>query len=418
MTDLATYPVAAPVKSDGGLALGDKPMRALSAKAVSVGRHILAEKRQKPVARTINDVPVSGATVTPEWLTAVLCRNVPGARVLGFSNPGGSSGSSERLALRVTYNDAGRDAGLPTELFTKASMKYSQRMLMGGAGVLEGERHFYMSLRPKSTVEAPKGYCGAADLESWRSITVMEDIAATKGARFIDAPTPLTREQVADLVQNLARLHGGLWRDPDLAVLNTPRDYMQRTSAFLDLEKRCAVGLERAKAEIPRALHGQAERLHQATIRAMDIATDELPTTLLHGDCHVGQTYITGDGRMGISDWQIILQGGWAYDFAYLVNSACEPEDRRKWQHDLMELYLERLAEHGGEAPSFDDAWLAYRQQCFWPYSAWAITIGRAFYQPKMQPVPTCLAILRRTSAAIADLDAFDTRRGLSRSGI
>jgi hypothetical protein len=50
---------------------------------------------------------------------------------------------------------------------------------------------------------------------------------------------------------------------------------------------------------------------------------------------------------------------------------------------------------------------LAHRQQCFWPYTAWAFTIGRAAYQPKMQPVEICLAIVGRTATAVDDLDAF-----------
>ena len=66
-----------------------------------------------------------------------------------------------------------------------------------------------------------------------------------------------------------------------------------------------------------------------------------------------------------------------------------------------------RLTPPRGVAPSFDDAWLAYRQQCFWPFVAWVFTIGRAWYQPEMQPVDRCLAIIRRTGAAIADLDSF-----------
>ena len=165
--------------------------------------------------------------------------------------------------------------------------------------------------------------------------------------------------------------------------------------------------MERADEQIPASLRGQADRIYDATVKVMDIATDEMPGTLLHGDCHVGQTYITSDGRMGIADWAACLNGGWAFDYAYLVNSACEPEDRREWQEGLMKLYLEKLAEHGGTAPSFDDAWLAYRRQSFWPFSAWTFTIGRAFYQPEMQPVPTCRTIIRRTGAAIDELDSF-----------
>jgi hypothetical protein len=45
--------------------------------------------------------------------------------------------------------------------------------------------------------------------------------------------------------------------------------------------------------------------------------------------------------------------------------------------------------------------------ECFWPFTAWVFTIGRAWYQPEMQPVDRCLAIIRRTGAAIDDLDSL-----------
>jgi hypothetical protein len=278
-------------------------MLQLLTKTATVGGYAVAEKIKPPVPRTADDVPISGSKVTTEWLTAVLCRDVPGARVVAFENPGGSSGSTERVGLRVRYNDAGRQTGLPTELFTKGAENFRQRMLTGGGGVIEGEVHFYRGLRDKTTAEAPRGYWAAADPRSWRSIAVMEDIATTRGARFIGPTERLTREQMHDLVRMLAHLHGDLWQ--------------------------------------------------------------------------------------------------------YCVNSACEPADRREWERTLMEAYLESLAEHGGDAPSFDDGMLAYRRQSFWPFIAWAFTIGRAWYQPEMQPVDRCKAIIRRTASAIEDLDSF-----------
>jgi hypothetical protein len=201
-----------------------------------------------------------------------------------------------------------------------------------------------MSLREKTTIEAPHGYWAKADDRAWRSIAVMADIAATKGARFIEPTERLTQEQMTDLVQTLARLHGGLWEDPAIRQLNTLRQYIQRTTEFVALRERARVGMERARNEIPAALHGQADRIYDATVESLATATDRMPQTLLHGDAHVGQTYVTAEGRMGYTDWHHCLRGAWAYDFAYCVNSACEPEDRRAWQHELMEIYLEALA--------------------------------------------------------------------------
>jgi hypothetical protein len=383
------------------------PKVQLVGKAALVGWHALTEKFRPPAPQTRDDVPISGAHVTVEWLNDVLCRDVPGAKVISFSNPGGSSGTSERVALRVEYNEEGGQAGLPTELFTKATTSFQQRMLLGGAKVLEGEPVFYTELREKSTVEAPHGYWGNVDPVSWRSIVVMEDIAKTRGATFMEATTGFTREQIGDLVDGLARLHGALWGDPAIKRLRTPVDYLWVTSQFLDIRRRCEVGMERARDVIPPRLLGQADRLYEGTIRAMRIATDEMEHTLLHGDAHAGQTYMTRDGRMGLADWQCVQRGGWAFDFSYLVNSSLEPEDRRAWHQGLLEDYLASLQKHGGPDISYADAELAYRQQSFWPYTAWAFTIGRAAYQPKMQPVPTCLAIVRRTATAIDDLDAF-----------
>lgn len=383
------------------------PKMQLLGKATVVGACALAEKVRTPVVRTRTDVPVSGANLSVEWLTDVLCHDVPGAKAVSFSNPGGSSGTSERVALRVEYNAEGQAAGLPTELFTKATTSFKQRMVLGGAGALEGETRFYTHLRGKSSLEAPRGFWGRVDPVSWRSIAVMEDIAATKGATFMEPTTGFTREQARDLVGQLARLHGALWGDPDIGVLKTPRDYLRMTSQFLDIRKRSEVGMERAMEVMPPELLGQEDRLYEATVRAMDIATFETERTLLHGDAHAGQTYKTAAGRMGLADWHAVQQGGWAFDFAYLINSGCEPEDRRAWQQGLLEDYTAQLAEHGGPSISYDDALLAYRQQAFWPYTAWAFTIGRASYQPEMQPVPTCLAVVRRTAAAIQDLDSF-----------
>jgi hypothetical protein len=379
----------------------------LAGRAATVGGHMLVEKVARTRARSREDVPHHGLAVTTQWLTEVLCREHPGAEVVAFSSPGGSVGTSTRAALRVEYNEAGCAAGLPTALFTKTTSTYSQRVLLGAARVLDGETLFFTRMRPLVEIEAPKGYWGGVHGGSWRSCVLMEDIAETKGARFIPATTPLSHDQVLDLVDNMARYHGALWRHPAIAALKTPLDHLRNVGTMIDMAGRARVGMERAKAVIPPALYGQADRLWKGTERALELATTALPPTLLHGDSHVGQTYITADGRMGLTDWQAVQQGGWAYDFAYFVGSACEPEDRRAWERDLLSAYLWRLHEAGGAAPTFDEAWLSYRQQLFYPYSAWAFTIGRAFYQPRMQPDEVSLAIIRRLATAIDELDSF-----------
>ncbi|MBU3064441.1 aminoglycoside phosphotransferase family protein [Nocardia sp. NEAU-G5] len=380
----------------------------LLGRSATVGAHMAGEMITRPKARSLDDVPVSGERLTPEWLTAVLCRNVPGAQVLSFETSNGSSGTSTRVAIRVEYNEAGAAAGLPRELFAKTTTAFSQRILLGGGKMINGETQFFKDFRPRVTMEAPIGYWGASDPSSWRSIALMEDIAATRDAVFSEPTAQIARDQMEDLVRNLARLHGTFWEDPAIEALNTPAYMLGVYLAAIDMKKRCEVGLRRAAEVVPEALQGQADRLWAGVERAIAIATDDMPATLLHGDPHIGQTYRTRDGRMGYVDWQVVMRGGWAHDFAYTINSGCEPEDRRAWDRELLQAYLDELAQAGGKAPSFDDAWLLYRQQSMFAYAAWAFTIGRAAYQPKMQSNETCLALLKRITTAIDDHDSLD----------
>ncbi len=380
----------------------------LAQRAATVGAHVVAEKIRSAPPRSAADVPRNGVSLTEEWLTAVLCKDVPGAEVVSWHSPGGSSGTSERAALRVEYNAAGQDAGLPTDLFTKSTASFTQRLLLGSADVLAGETQFFMTFRPAVTMEAPRGHWGGVDERSWRSIIILEDIAVSKGATFVQPTTPLSRGQVEDVLRNMAACHGTWWDSPELKVLKTPTDHYDNVAQMLDFEGRCKVGMERARSVIPRALLGQADRMWRGTEEGLRVCTDDMPDTLLHGDPHAGQTYVTAGGAMGLTDWQAVMRGGWSYDVAYFIGSACRPEDRRAWERELLEHYLQHLEQAGGVVPSFDEAMLRYRQSMFYPYSAWAFTIGRAWYQPKMQPDEISLAIIERLATAIDDLDCFD----------
>ncbi|WP_406230663.1 hypothetical protein [Nocardia sp. NBC_01009] len=71
----------------------------LLGRVVTVGGHVLREKITRPKARSVEDVP--------------------DAEVVAFSTANGSSGTSTRVAIRVEYNEAGTQAGLPTELFAR-----------------------------------------------------------------------------------------------------------------------------------------------------------------------------------------------------------------------------------------------------------------------------------------------------------
>jgi hypothetical protein len=321
----------------------------------------------------------------------------------------GSAGTTNRRSLELTYSEAGRLAGLPARVFVKCTTTIAQRLMLGLGGLIGGEPGFYTHVRPLLEIEAPQGHFGAVDERSWRSVVVIEDVVAERGARFWDPSTEIGRERIEDLLGNVARWHGRLWGSPRLdewSWLRTPEMQMRLIDSLLGLANRLPAGVRRAREVIPESLRARQADLHEGLRRSMGIASRGVHT-YLHGDLHAANTYLTEDARFGITDWQVGLRGSWAQDFAYLLLTALTVEDRRAWERDLLGFYLERLAAAGGDSIPPQAAWLAYRQATFYPYFAWVYTIGRSRLQPSFQPRPVSLMFIERIAAAIDDLDSL-----------
>lgn len=382
----------------------------LFASVAKIGVYVLGENIFPRKARTANDVPRSYEHITTEWLNAVLCKNIPGGKILAFETTGGSVGTSSRQGLRLSLNAEAKAAGLPERMFTKATPKYTQRLLMGLPQTIWGEVAFYNDLRKGLDIEAPVGYYAGVDPASLRSMVIMGDIAVSKGANFISTETLITKPLIETLLGDMGKYHARYWNDARLGrdfpmmPLSTGRWHL--VNKFIGMKERSAVGAKRAQPVIPAALHGREDELWRATDASFGLNA-AMPTTLLHGDLHVGQTYITNEGRLGIGDWQATMRGGWAFDFAYLVTSALTVENRRAWEKDLLRFYLDALHAAGGPQLAFDDAWTCYRQHTLWPYIVWLYTIGYGPLQPKMQPDNVCMDIVERTANAVNDHDGL-----------
>ncbi|HZU61946.1 MAG TPA: phosphotransferase [Solirubrobacteraceae bacterium] len=341
-----------------------------------------------------------------DWLTAVLCRETRGARVTSVRSIGGSTGTTTRRRLEIAYNDVGTAAALPTRLFVKATATLAQRAMLGLGGFIQGESRFYTQVRPGLDIETPQAYFAADDVRSWRSLVVMEDVARTRQATFWKPEDRVTRPHIEALLAGAATWHGVLWESPRLgrwSWLRTPADHMAVIDALIGLADRTVAGAARADSVIAPALRGRRSDVFAGMRRSMAWASRG-PRTYLHGDLHIANTYRTRDGAAGVCDWQIGLQGSWAFDFAYLLATALATEDRRAWEEDLLEQYLERLAAAGGPRISRADGWEAYRRSTLYPYFAWLYTVGRSRVQPFFAPKKMGLVMVQRISAAIDDL--------------
>ena len=380
------------------------------AMALRFSGHIAWEKLSRPRPRDLSGIPPSVDAITPQWLTAALCGDHVGARVERFDVGRGSKGTTSRAALTLHYNDAGRKAALPTQLFVKMTPKLTSRLVCGLSGALASECGFHQKARDGLDIEAPRALFASWDPDSYRSAILFEDIATTRGCEFLNTEALITRAEAEDMMSTLARLHAAHWASPrldtDFTWLKDSWQFQENINKLMDFEGRSMIGVTRAEAVIPKALLRMRERIWPAAMRSLQM-NSRTPHTYLHHDVHIGNWYRTGDGRMGLTDWQCNVKGQWASDFAYAISSALQIADRRRWERDLLRLYVDTLASVGGPALEFDAAWLSYRQQLFHGTIFWLYTLGAGAMQPAMQPDVFSLANIERMSHAIVDLDAL-----------
>lgn len=381
--------------------------------AMRVGARLLCDRLTNPKATARDQVPTSVDAITPAWWTAVLCAEAPGAEVVSATAVSGSKGTHHRHRFALTYNEAGRNAGLPTAVFTKSLPTLVTRMIGGFNGTARAEGRFYTQIRPSLMIEAPLGYHAGFDRQTLAGINVIEDIVATKEATFCDYTTIVTRPMAEEMIDLLAELHGATYQDPRLDQewrwVASFADWFRIGAQKMQTEFYSQRSLDRAAHLVPGKILARRADVWPATLASTAIH-DQGPRSILHSDVHIGNWYRTGRPapRMGLCDWQCLTKGHWSRDVAYMLAAALTPQDRAAWERDLLVRYLERLGARAGVTLAFDEAFDHYRRQMLHALWMWTITLCHSPFLPAMQTEATSLAMIERISAAMADLDSLD----------
>lgn len=368
----------------------------------------LDSRRKAEKVFSAAELPRSYEAITNEWLTDVLCKDHPGAAVVGFKLDVPDNGSANRQRIAVEYNEAGRRAKLPTGLFCKASHDLVNRLVLGTSGGAHAEVTFYNRLRPLLQIEAPRCFFAKYDPQTFNSIIVLGDLSRTV-KEFCSHHTQMPRSRVESQLRLLGELHGSCYRDPELKAalqeLVTWPQFFQNTLAF-GMKDGSNEGFLAAKEVIPPRLFRRSEDIWPKTQSSVE-RHDHLPQTLSHGDVHLKNWYVAGSGEMGLGDWQCATRGHWGRDFAYTIVTALRVEDRRAWEKELLQYYLKQLRAAGGMSVDFADAWLHYRQQLMSVLTWWTITLTPPKGLPDMQPRDITLEFIRRITTAMDDVDTL-----------
>jgi hypothetical protein len=218
-------------------------------------------------------------------------------------------------------------------------------------------------------------------------------------------------EQVAEGVRGLAGLHSRFWGariagDPALA----------RVEPIVAFE-----GLEYAPLHIAHERLGDTVPAEIVALSGTELFADiwaryigsltgapgssgpvASAPTLLHGDPHIGNTYVLPDDTVGFLDWQMVRRGNFSLDLGYFLQGALTIEDRRRAERELLGEYRGALHLPDEEMPTEEDVWLRYRASVAHGLAIWMATLSGG---DAWQRADICLAFAQRYGAAFVDLD-------------
>jgi len=335
------------------------------------------------------------------WLSDALRAKHPDAAVECVSVDAVDGDSSTRITLGVRY----RAGSGPASVIVKAQGSLRHRLLLGMLGILYGESTVY-SLGGELPVISPVIYATGIDKATLRTVVVMEDITAS-GGKPNYAVDPLGADEVADALSGLASVHARYWGASAASLRSLGR--LPRRGIVARFAFPVALGNVAGARKLSRLappwvtpVATDAALLTRLWVASQVRTSTRTPRTVLHGDAHVGNTYRTGDGKIGFYDWQLVQLGSWEHDVGYFMVSALDVGVRRRCERDLLAHYVEALRAAGvAAAPTDDEAWRAYRTTPAYGLPSWVSTLGVG----TLQRTDNTMAKIERFATAFKDLE-------------
>ncbi|GBD25211.1 hypothetical protein HRbin30_00526 [bacterium HR30] len=302
------------------------------------------------------DFPRSPEDLDPQWLTHVLEPFFPDlgqVRALRYERIGtGQMGLNVRAWL--DYEGGKRVTG-PASLVCKfASRDPASRATGVALRSYEIETNFYRQVASRIPLPVPRCFFAGFDPEGGDFLLVLEDVTP---AEVGDQLVPCTLEQARSALDALAAIHAATWNHASLSEL----EWLNRRNS-----EQLAQIAGFVQAAAPVFLQRYSAQLEARHVRVLEeflpLVTEWLelprgPFALVHGDFRPDNLLFlhqrAAPYRVLVVDWQTVSWGAPLADVAYFIGGAFDPQQRRRYESDLLQFYCQRLRRRGVRDLSF-----------------------------------------------------------------
>jgi hypothetical protein len=347
------------------------------------------------------------ALLDPDWLSEALGMRFPGIEVTAVSEGPVVSRMSTNARFSIECKGDVPDR-LSPDLCAKGYFTEQQH---AWASLGEPEARFYATIAEPAGVRTLRSVYADVHPATRHGVVITEDVIAA-GGMFLDALTPYSVDQTAESLEQFALLHARTWNTAPRykSWLRPPLSPGSSEAATSRSSTSTGFSAMRGVDEVRRNFEGDVSADVSAEVRSdpqrvvdamAALATAPRPEgrVVIHGDAHVGNLFLDGDGRPSLVDWQVVQHNHWSIDVAYHVASALKTDDRRRSERDLLAHYLDHLRINGVEPPDTAQAWDDYRTALAYGVFMWAVTL---LVDPKI-----IRRLLQRLTDAAAEHDTF-----------
>jgi hypothetical protein len=351
--------------------------------------------------------PGVATEVSAAWLAEVLARPVAAVHATPIGVGVGIMGSLARV--EATFTD-----GASASYVVKCSSLNPDTVAVAvHYGFYRAEVSVYRELGAAGLgVRIPHCHHAEVTDDGAACILVLEDLGA---ATAVDQIAGCPPERVPAVLDALAGLHARWWRSPRVAELGWLRRvddpaYKSNQAHYAAVYPAFRAGP--FAAGIDERWLDLAER-YGAQIGAMiDHFVEAIPLTIAHYDTRLDNVFFDlPDGNpVALLDWQICANGPGVVDVAYFLAQSVRSEDRRAHETAWLRRYHAGLERNGVTDYAFERLWDDYRLAVA---AGLSISVVASSIDPGNDRGRELLAtMVRRSFAALADLDPADVLRG------